>query len=558
MFKGHPKGLIIASIANMGERFGFYTMMAILLLFLQSKFGLDQVEAGTIYSTFYFLIYVLALAGGLIADRWLGLGKTIFIGIALMLTGYVIMAMPGTGLYMVLGGLLVISFGNGLFKGNLQALVGNLYDDPKYSALRDRAFSIFYMCINIGAIFAPFAATGIRNWWLSQNGFTYNGSLPALCHEYLDKNTANVATLQTLANNVTNGTVTDLAKFSTDYLDAFNTGYHFAFAIAAVSMLVSMLVYIFCKKALKAGDITAAEQDKADKANGVTVEKMPWIEEKQRLIALGLVFLIVIFFWMSFHQNGVTLTLFARDYTETHVSAATSILFNVSSLMGLIIAVGGVVSLIIYAIKKRLAKMLISAAVSFVGILILKYYYGEFSANNGENISPELFQSFNPLFVVCLTPVVVGFFGWLNKKGLEPSAPRKIGIGMFLAAISFVIMLVGSLGLVSPKDLANVADHERVSAYLLISTYFSLTIAELFLSPMGISFVSKVAPPRFKGLMQGGWLCATALGNQLLVIGTIIWGIAEVWQVWIFFTLCCIVSGTIIFVLMKRLEKVAK
>ncbi|MDD3509460.1 MAG: oligopeptide:H+ symporter, partial [Parabacteroides sp.] len=167
MFKGHPKGLIIASIANMGERFGFYTMMAILLLFLQAKFGLDQVEAGSIYSTFYFLIYVLALVGGFVADRWLGLGKTIFSGIVLMFLGYIVIAIPGTGLYPVLGGLLIIALGNGLFKGNLQALVGNLYDDPKYSQLRDRAFSIFYMCINIGAIFAPHAATGIRNWWLA-------------------------------------------------------------------------------------------------------------------------------------------------------------------------------------------------------------------------------------------------------------------------------------------------------------------------------------------------------------------------------------------------------
>lgn len=555
MFKGHPKGLIIASIANMGERFGFYTMMAILLLFLQAKFGLDSVEAGTIYSTFYFLIYVLALVGGIIADRWLGLGKTIFVGILLMFAGYVTIAIPGTGLYPVLAGLLIIALGNGLFKGNLQALVGNLYDDPKYSQLRDRAFSIFYMCINVGAIFAPFAATGIRNWWLAQNGFKYNGALPKMCHEVINGTLTDTTTFSRLAAEVTGHDVTNSLEFANKYLDVFNTGYHFAFGIAACSMLISMLVYIFCKKYLQSGDVTAEDQAKAAAASGVKVEKMSWDEEKQRLIALGLVFLIVIFFWMSFHQNGVTLTLFARDYTVTHVGPGTSLIFNIFSLMGIAAGVGG---LLVAVMKGKALNRIIGLVVAGIGIAVAYNYYQSFASTGGESISPELFQSFNPLFVVSLTPIVVGFFAWLNSKGMEPSAPRKIGIGMFLAAASFLIMVVGSFGLVAPKDLPDGMDPDRVSAYWLIATYFSLTIAELFLSPMGISFVSKVAPPRFKGLMQGGWLCATALGNQLLVIGTVLWGKAEVWQVWVFFTVCCVLSGSIIFMLMKRLEKVAK
>ncbi|MGL5547035.1 MAG: peptide MFS transporter [Tannerellaceae bacterium] len=555
MFKGHPKGLIIASIANMGERFGFYTMMAILLLFLQAKFGMDQVEAGTIYSTFYFLIYVLALVGGLVADRWLGLGKTIFAGIVLMLAGYIIIALPGTGLYPVLAGLLVIALGNGLFKGNLQALVGNLYDDPKYSQLRDRAFSIFYMCINVGAIFAPFAATGVRNWWLEKNGFSYIGALPKLCHEQLNGTLTDTATLQDMANKAAGTTVTDLSSFASQYLDVFNTGYHFAFAIAAFSMALSMIVYICCKKSLAAGDVTSAQQAATAAANGQTVEKMPWNEEKQRLIALGLVFLIVIFFWMSFHQNGVTLTLFARDYTVTHVGPASSMLFNVFSLLGVAAGIGG---LLVVVSKGSIRNKVIGAVVATIGVIVAYNYYNTFVSQDGSAISPELFQSFNPLFVVSLTPLVVGYFAWLNKRGAEPSAPRKIGIGMFLAAASFLIMIVGSLGVTAPSNLPDGVDPDRVSEYWLISTYFSLTIAELFLSPMGISFVSKVAPPRFKGLMQGGWLCATALGNQLLVVGTILWGVAELWQVWAFFSICCVISGTIIFTLMKRLEKVAK
>ena len=316
-----------------------------------------------------------------------------------------------------------------------------------------------------------------------------------------------------------------------------------------------MLVYTFCKKYLAPGDVTAVQQASAAAANGVKIEKMPWIEEKKRLLALGFVFLIVIFFWMSFHQNGVTLTLFARDYTATHVGPGTSLIFNIFSLMGIAVGVGG---LIIAFSKVKLLNRILGVAAFIAGAAIAVNYYNEFAAADGSPISPEIFQSFNPLFVVTLTPLIVGFFAWLNKRGIEPSAPRKIGIGMFLAAGSFLIMIIGSLGLVAPKDLVEGTDAERISAYWLIATYFSLTISELFLSPMGISFVSKVAPPRFKGLMQGGWLCATALGNQLLFIGTIIWSKAEIWQVWIFFTICCVISGSIIFALMKRLEAVAK
>ena len=230
-------------------------------------------------------------------------------------------------------------------------------------------------------------------------------------------------------------------------------------------------------------------------------------------------------------------------------------LFNVFSLLGVAAGIGG----ILVAVSKGSGRnRIIGGIVAIFGAVVAYNFYNTFVSEGGSAISPELFQSFNPLFVVSLTPLVVGYFAWLNKRGAEPSAPRKIGIGMFLAAASFLIMIVGSLGVTAPSNLPDGVDPDRVSEYWLISTYFSLTIAELFLSPMGISFVSKVAPPRFKGLMQGGWLCATALGNQLLVVGTILWGVAELWQVWAFFSICCVISGTIIFTLMKRLEKVAK
>jgi POT family proton-dependent oligopeptide transporter len=183
--------------------------------------------------------------------------------------------------------------------------------------------------------------------------------------------------------------------------------------------------------------------------------------------------------------------------------------------------------------------------------------FSSFGAQN--SISPEIFQSFNPLFIVALTFPVMAAFAWMNKKGIEPSTPRKIGIGMTIAAIGFIIILISSIGIPSPASLAGapVADTDRVSPYWLISSYLILTVAELFLSPMGLSFVSKVAPSRFQGLMQGGWLLATAVGNKLLFIGTLLWDKVALSTLWLFFICCCLVSAIFIFSILKRLEKAA-
>ena len=224
MFKNHPKGLIAAALANMGERFGFYIMMAILTLFISSKFGLSETTTGYVYSAFYASIYLLALVGGLIADRTKNYKGTILIGLVLMAVGYLVIAVPtptpvpNQTLYLALtcAGLLIIAFGNGLFKGNLQALVGQMYDNNEYSDRRDMGFQIFYMFINVGGFFAPWIAIAVRNWWLHFNNVDYNASLPELCHQYIADGTAmpaeKLARLQELANGVSlNGSaVTDL------------------------------------------------------------------------------------------------------------------------------------------------------------------------------------------------------------------------------------------------------------------------------------------------------------------------------------------------------------
>lgn len=547
MFKGHPKGLYVAFLANMGERFGFYTMMAILVLFLQARFGLAANEAGSIYSNFYFMIYALALLGGFIADWTKRYKATILIGIVIMFAGYVLMSNPRMSLAATQLALLVIALGNGLFKGNLQAMVGRLYDEPKYHHLRDRAFSIFYMGINIGALFAPAAASGIRNWYLRSQGFGYNGDLPSLAHQYLNGNLHDTTTMQMLADEVSGGPVADLGAFAQQYIDIFSTGYNYAFGIAAIAMIVSLLIYIFFQKMLPGGTPKAAAGD-----NKKAVAKMPWAEEKKRLAALGLVFAVVIFFWMAFHQNGLTLTMFAKDYTNLNVGPGVNLYFNMGSLLCLAAIFYGVIMLIRKGTSQNKLTGAVLVGIGAVGAFL---FYRSFAPET--IVSPEIFQQFNPLFIVLFTPLIVGFFAWLDSKGKEPSSPRKIGIGMIITAVAFTLMAVASIGLPSQASLAGdvVPLADRVSPNVLISTYLILTIAELFLSPMGMSFVSKVSPPRFQALMQGWWLGATAIGNKLTAVGSWMYVKFEVWQVWGMFVLLCLIAATFIFSIMKRLEK---
>ncbi len=550
MLKEHPKGLLVAFFANMGERFGFYTMMAILVLFLQAKYGLAPDKAGTIYSTFYFAIYGLALLGGIIADATRKLMTTILMGLIIMFIGYVIMAIPGFGLGVTLVALGTIAFGNGLFKGNLQALVGNLYEDPKYAHLRDRAFNIFYMGINIGAFFAPSAATGVRNWWLKIHGFGYDANLPQMAHALLDGKPVDMARFQTLADQVSGHHVTDLVAFAQQYIDVFSRGYHMAFGVAAISMVISLVIYLAFQKYLKPGDLLNKKKEELPE----TMKDISPEETRERLVALGLVFLVVIFFWMAFHQNGLTLTFFARDYVREYVSKWSYIFFDLRSFLPLIFAIIGLV----YVFRKQSTAKTraIGALVTVVSLAILFKVVSTFQPQM--HIEPEKFQHFNPIFIVFLTPVIVWFFGWLDKRGMEPSTPKKIAIGMFLASLAYVVLIIPSINLPAPREIGDAGSPVRVSEYWLISTYFILTVAELFLSPMGISFVSKVAPPKLKGSMQGAWLGATAIGNLLLQVGSYFWVRLEVWQVWAIFVTVTALSGLFIVSILKRLERVAK
>ncbi|MGL6177804.1 MAG: peptide MFS transporter [Tannerellaceae bacterium] len=560
MLKGHPKGLFVLAFANMGERFGYYTMLAIFVLFIQAKFGFSSDTTSTIFGSFLALVYFLPLIGGIVADRFLGYGKTIILGILVMFGGYFLLAVPtGTDSVakaMMFGALGLIALGTGFFKGNLQALVGNLYDDPRYSSKRDLAYSIFYMCINIGAFFAPSAAQAVCDFFLSKSGLTYNAQIPSLAHQLAEGKISaeGIEQFKTLAEAQVAGSSADLASFGTMYIDKLSEAYNYGFAVACVSLIVSLLIFALFRSTYKQADVAAFQVKANAAAGGTEVAELSPAETRERIIALLLVFGVVIFFWMSFHQNGLTMTFFARDYTENVVTGFDRFGFSLITMVLSIIGFYGLYALIQ---NKGTAKL------AGLGAMLVGFgasYYAYTMMQSTVNITPQIFQQFNPYFIIVLTPVAIGFFSWLAAKGKEPSAPRKIGFGMLIAALGFVVLAVGSLGLPTPSSLEATGgvSTQLVSPNWLIGTYFTLTIAELFLSPMGLSFVSKVAPPQYKGMMQGGWLAATAVGNYLVALIGYLWGGMELWMLWGVLIVCCLLSAAFIFSIMKRLEKVAK
>ena len=556
MFKNQPKGLYVLALANTGERFGYYTMLAILLLFLQAKFALSTATATFIYSTFLALVYFMPMLGGMIADKW-NFQKTVSLGIIVMFAGYLVMSLPtqpGATLSMVImfAALFLISAGTGLFKGNLQVMVGDLYNDPRYSEKRDVAFSLFYMAINIGAMFAPSVTEYLCSMAMHSNGLEYNPALPGLCNAFIAgelTDPAKIATLQSLAGNVS-----DLAQWCRTYMDTLTTGYSYAFAVACGSMVLSFLIY---KLGVKTYDGVSDGKASANSTNGkANAPELTKEQTKSRIVALLLVFAVVIFFWMVFHQNGATLTKFAQQFTSTTAGGWTRIGFNVWALATIVVAVYSAFSMFQSSTGRARG---ISAIIFAASIAGLYFIYGN-TPDVVSGIQPQIFQQFNPFFVIVLTPVSLAVFGYLAKKKKEPSAPRKIGIGMVIAACGFLIMALGSLGLPTPAavEANGISADVLVSSNWLISTYLVLTFAELLLSPMGISFVSKVAPPKYKGMMMGGWFVATAIGNYLVAIIGYLWGGMQLWMVWSVLIVCCLLSALFIFSIMKRLEKVAK
>ena len=578
MFKNQPAGLYVLSLANTGERFGYYTMLAIFLFYLQAKFGFDATWTGQIFSIFLALVYFMPLIGGWLADKW-SFSKCVISGIAVMFIGYALMSAPtpvrsNTSMMILFAALLLISVGTGLFKGNLQVMVGDLYNDPRYSDRRDTAFSLFYMAINLGSMYAPGAAIALKNialknagflttdpmmatvsnWCLDTDNFTKmptdpeklkamgefatqkgmeaGGDLSAFLSQYI----ADFASQCDIA-------ATSISDFAMQYISAFSTGCSYAFALACASLIISFLIYIFGRKTYAHIITDSKKNTSTAKTAKTTGPELTPAQTKQRVVALLLVFAVVIFFWMVFHQNGQTLTEFAKSCTSPDSSSWTRIGFNLWALTAIWIGVYALFSFIQSATTKSRA---ISGVILAACVAAVAWIYVKATPDTVVGIDPAAYQQFNPFYVVALTPFSLALFGWLAKKKKEPSAPRKIGYGMVMAGAAYVLMVFASLSLVGTNG--------DVSSNWLISTYLLLTFAELLLSPMGISFVSKVAPPKLKGAMMGGWFAATAIGNYLVSIPMLLWGKIPTTMIWAILIALCLLSAAFIFSIMKKLE----
>ena len=514
----HPKGLIAAALSNMGERFGYYIMNAVLVLFICSKFGISDETSGLIFGVFYFLIYVLALPGGIIADRTQNYKRTIITGIIVMALGYGLLSIPvfsqggGMGWPFVLAmiALLLIACGNGLFKGNLQAIVGQLYDDFEAEAAkkgpealaqakekRDSGFQIFYVFINIGGVIAPFVAPIIRDWWLKTKDLVYNADLPRLCHKFImgTMEGNDMTNLTALSQNYS-GAAENLSGFCENYLQVYNTGVHYSFIVSVLAMLISLAIFIAVRHKLP----NPVKKVKAEAQTVSAAEIQADAKEiKQRMAALYAVLGIAVFFWLSFHQNAQSLSIFARDFVDTSA------------------------------------------------------------------LPPEILQFINPFFVIVLTPIVMWIFAALARKGKEVSTPKKIALGMFIAACAYIFLIVIASvhNYPSGNEFKALPEAEKMAMktgpWVMIVTYFFLTVAELFISPLGLSFVSKIAPRHMVGMCQGLWLSATAIGNLLIFLGVrMLNAFPHQWMTWGVFALICLTSMGIMLGMLKWLERVAK
>ncbi|MCQ2383284.1 MAG: peptide MFS transporter [Paludibacteraceae bacterium] len=551
MFKGQPKGLYALALSNTGERFGYYTMLAIFLLYLQAKFGFSAAAAGQFYAIFLAAVYFMPVIGGILADK-IGYGKCVITGVAVMFLGYACLTVPvssfesrGLALALMVLALVLIALGTGLFKGNLQVMVGNLYDDPKYSARRDSAFSLFYMAINLGSMFAPTAATYLVNLWLGKSGLVYKADIPAFAHQILGGDMTNVDKMTEYMAAMP-GDYTTVEEFSRFYIDQLSTSYNLGFAVACVSLILSIAIYLACRPWFRHADVNVKQAKES--GNEAVVELTPK-QTKDRIVALCFVFAVVIFFWMAFHQNGSSLTYFARDYTQTAVTGWLRIGFNIWPLF--LIAVSIYTLFATFQSEKASSK-------GICGIVTLALWGGAYALYSGMDASisilPQQFQQFNPFFVVALTPVSMAIFGAMAAKGKEPSAPTKIGLGMMVAGLGYLVMLLASAGQVAPSELHGGVSADPVVPTYLIGTYLVLTFAELLLSPMGISFVSKVAPPKYKGLMMGLWFAATAVGNYLSSIPSMLWENVPLWANWTILMALCFIAAAIMFALLKRIN----
>lgn len=544
MFKNHPRGLPVLFFTEMWERFGYYLMLGIFTLYMidpssSGGMGFSDFKAADIYGTYLALVYLTPFVGGLLADRILGYRKAIIIGGALMGTGYIGLAIPGQAAFFI--SLFIIIIGNGFFKPNISTLVGNLYNNDKFSQYKDAGFNIFYMGINVGAFVCNFVAAYLRNQYGWGYAFAaagigmYIGLVWFLSGQ---KHVKEVDVIKpTQPEDIPLGKLLATIFVPTFIVGAI--GWYIPTLLFGHALFGSNSTDAFVFAAIPVVGYFASLFFRASK------------DDKQPIGALLAVFGVVIIFWAIFHQNGSALTIWAERYTDREMpkvveGVANTLYFNqvVDTSPREVVQTDAHGVPIADENGNTLTTM---GPHPYFNNLPKEEWPAE--GQNLNLVSTEIFQSVNPGFVVILTPVVVAFFAMLRRRKKEPSTPAKIGWGMVITALSTIVMMLAVIA--SQNGL------EKSSPMWLITSYGVITVGELFLSPMGLALVSKLSPRRLTGVMMGGWFLATALGNKLSGVLSGLWnGIDnKVFFFMINFT-GAMIGAFLIFIMLKWLRKV--
>jgi len=538
MWKQHPRALPFLFFSEMWERFGYYLMIGIFTLYLKdvkAGFAMTEKDSADLYGTFIALVFLTPFLGGLIADRYWGYRKSIIIGGLLMGIGYCLMALHSLPVLYISMTLVIV--GNGFFKPNISTLLGNVYTTPKHNHQKDEGYNIFYMGINIGAFICNFFGAVLYN----------------------------------------------------------TLGWGYAFAAAGIGMFIGVITFLIgtkhyadfdVKKQVQEGDMSMAKITGIILLPSIIAGVIGWLipnnifgsdstdafifacipvilfyaslyfraqkEEKASLGVLLAIFAVVVMFWAVFKQNGSALTTWADRYTNRSVSGTTEKVFNAVQFTQTLTYKKDSVAL--YDELFRLQKQ--------DGKVIKEYNYPVYfrndaqkaTLNEGDDVSvwsTNLSQSINPGWVIVLTPLVVAFFTFLRRKGKEPSTPTKIAFGLFISALSVLVM-------VAAVQAGNNGS-EKVSVWWLVGGYGVITIGELLLSPMGLSLVSKLSPLRITSLMMGGWFLATSIGNKLSGILASMWDTYENKAnfFWLNFILL-MAAAAMLFLMLKNLNKIMK
>ena len=541
----HPKALYVLFFTEMWERFAYYLMVGILLLYtIDTKTGgkgFDAKIGADIVGSFIALVYLTPFIGGLIADRYLGYIKSIFIGGSLMAAGYLGLSFPGNTAMFISLSLIII--GNGFFKPNISTLLGNIYNREDLKPLKDNAYNIFYMGINIGAFVCNFVAAYLRNkyGW----GYAFGAAGIGL-----------IIGLIFLSFNLKDIRVGDIKKPTQKGDMSLPQIFGYVFLPAIISAIIGWILPL----KIFGSSIMGTQANDAFIFACIPIIAFYislWVkaegQDKKGIGSLLFIFVIAIAFWTIYNQNATGLTLWAEKHTDRIASPTTA------SITGKLFPLQEVSD------SPRLVNKVNEYFVDVKGadgkveqVMGPDPYFNNVPKNEwpgGKSVkltNTELFQSINPLFIVLLTLLFVPFFDYLRKRGKEPSTASKFGMAMFISGLSALVMVFAVM------SVPSIYTH-KTSPIWLWGTYFVFTISEIFLSPIGLSFVSKLSPPRLTALMMGGWFLSTSIGGKVAGVMTGFWDdFTDKKMFFMLLVIAAFIGGILIYSRLKSLNQIVK